>query len=265
VIEPLHHLDDPRVADYAKVGDPAWLRDHGLFVAEGRLVVRRLIEVGRFDIESILTTSTALKTLGDRVDALECPVYVITPAALESLTGFDFHRGCLALARRPLAEPPLDTFAAAHRLLALEGVGNPDNVGGLFRVAAAFDVGGALLDPASGDPLYRKAMRTSMGAALGVPYARARAWPNELLRFRERGFQIVALTPMASAMPLAAFAAATASDDRLVVMVGAEGAGLSATALDAADVHVRIPISSQVDSLNVVVAAGIALASLPRL
>ena len=265
MIEPLHHLDDPRVADYAKVGDPVWLRDHGLFVAEGRLVVRRLIEAGRFEIESILTTSTALKTLGDRVDALECPVYVITPAALESLTGFDFHRGCLALARRPLVDPPVDGFAAAHRLLGLEGVGNPDNVGGLFRVAAAFDAGGVLLDPQSGDPLYRKAMRTSMGAALRVPFARAPSWPNELVRFHDRGFQIVALTPMASAMPLPAFAAASGSDDRYILMVGAEGSGLTPTALDAADVHVRIPIADHVDSLNVVVAAGIALAALSRL
>jgi tRNA G18 (ribose-2'-O)-methylase SpoU len=265
VIEPLHHLDDPRVADYSRVGDPAWLRDRGLFVAEGRLVVRRLIEVGRFDIESILTTSTALKTLGDRVDTLECPVYVITPAALESLTGFDFHRGCLALARRPLAEPPLDSLSAAHRVLALEGVNNPDNVGGLFRVAAAFDAGGVLLDQSSGDPFYRKAMRTSMGAALRVPFVRARSWPNELARFRDRGFQIVALTPMVSAMPLPAFAAAASTDDRLVVMVGAEGAGLTPSAMDAADVQVRIPITEQVESLNVVVAAGIALASLSRL
>jgi tRNA G18 (ribose-2'-O)-methylase SpoU len=265
VSEALHHLDDPRVADYAKVGDPAWLRDHGLFVAEGRLVVRRLIEAGRFGIESILTTSTALKTLGDRVDTLECPVYVITPAALESLTGFDFHRGCLALARRPAATPSLDGFTGAHRLLALEGVGNPDNVGGLFRVAAAFDAGGVLLDPRSGDPLYRKAIRTSMGAALRLPFARATSWPNELMGLRERGFQIVALTPAASATPLPAFAAASSSEDRLILMVGAEGPGLTPTALDAADVHVRIPIADSVDSLNVVVAAGIALASLSRL
>lgn len=252
------------MADYAKVGDPAWLRSQRLFVAEGRLVVRRLIEAARFDIESILVTSTALKSLGDDIDSIDCPVYVITPAALESLTGFDFHRGCLALARAPVTEPALETFAAAPRLLALEGVNNPDNVGGLFRVADAFDVGGVLLDATSADPLYRKAIRTSMGAALRVPYARINRWPAELDQFRAHGFQIVALTPDASATPLSSFAESLAADADLILMLGAEGPGLTPAAFEIADVKVRIPVVASVDSLNVVVAAGIALASLSR-
>jgi tRNA G18 (ribose-2'-O)-methylase SpoU len=264
VIEPVHRIDDPRVADYAKVGDPVWLRAHGLFVAEGRLVVGRLIDARRFDIESLLVTSAALKSLGDAIEMLECPVYVITPAALESLTGFDFHRGCLALARRPMAEPSLDSLAASDRLLALEGVGNPDNVGGLFRVAAAFDAGGVLLDSASADPLYRKAIRTSMGAALRVPFTRVTPWPLGLNHFKRRGFQIAALTPQPLATPLATYAASLAADARVLLMLGAEGPGLTPVAFDMADARVRIPIAARVDSLNVVVAAGIALAALNR-
>jgi tRNA G18 (ribose-2'-O)-methylase SpoU len=209
-------------------------------------------------------TSTVLKSLGDLVESIDCPVYVITRAALESLTGFDFHRGCLAIARRPVAEPAVSTFAAASRLLAIEGVNNPDNVGGLFRIAGAFDAGGVLLDQASGDPFYRKAIRTSMGATLRVPFARITRWASDLEPFHSRGFQIVALTPDPSATPLATFAASLTDQTHLILMLGAEGPGLTPAAFDVADISVRIPIAANVDSLNVVVAAGIALASFSR-
>ena len=169
-----------------------------------------------------------------------------------------FHRGCLALVYRPpdLAPPALH---GARRLLGIENIANPDNIGGLFRTAAAFAVDGVVLDTASGDPLYRKAVRTSMGASLRVPYARAGAWLPALAELRERGFRIVAMTPAAGAHQLSDFAATVTRDERLVVLVGAEGAGLGDDTLAVADVAVRIPIDAAVDSLNVVVAAGIAL------
>ena len=132
----------------------------------------------------------------------------------------------------------------------------------MFRTAAAFGVDAVLLNPASGDPLYRKAIRTSMGAALRVPYARADEWLPALAQFRERGFQIAALTPSAGARSLSEVADAVGKDDRLIVLVGAEGPGLDADTIALADIAVRIPIDSAVDSLNVVVAAGIALHAL---
>jgi tRNA G18 (ribose-2'-O)-methylase SpoU len=262
LIEPVRTPDDPRIADYAHVGDPAWLREHGLFVAEGRLVVRRLIAGGRFVVKSLLLTPAALLPLTDVVEAVGCPAYVCDQGTMNTIAGYNFHRGCLALAERPHLDPPLDRFAAVSSLLALEGVGNPDNVGGLFRVAAAFDVGGVLLGPGSGDPLYRKAIRTSMGAALRVPFARVPQWPSDLERFRANGFQVVALTPDPGAIPIAHYAAMRSRDARQVLLLGAEGNGLTPAAFSAADHRVRIPVIVEVDSLNVIVAAGIVLAFL---
>ena len=266
----IHRIDtlaDPRIADYAHVADSAWLLEHGLFVAEGRLVVRRLLAIGRFPVESVLVTPPAVAALGallssDRHRAL--PVYVCEQTALDSLAGFNFHRGCLALAKRPLDAMPLDRFAGAHRLLALEAVGNPDNVGGLFRVAAAFGAGGVLLDRRAADPLYRKAIRTSMGAALLVPFAKSESWLDDLRWLQRSGTMLVALTPDPAATALHAFAETITPGQPLALMLGAEEPGLSAAARDAADARVRIPISADVDSLNVVVAAGIALATLQR-
>jgi tRNA G18 (ribose-2'-O)-methylase SpoU len=253
---------DPRVADYAHVGDPAWLRRRGLFVAEGRLVVRRLIDGGRFVIRSVLVTPPALAALEDVLDAARCPIYVCSQQTLESLSGIKFHRGCLAIAARPETEIPLARFSGARRLLALEGVGNPDNIGGLFRVAAAFEAAGVLLDRTSGDPLYRKAIRTSMGATVRLPFACIDAWDAGLDALRGHGFHLVALTPDASATPLSLYAATLPPERPLVLMLGGEGPGLTVQSLRTADVTVRIPIAADVDSLNVVVAAGIALAAL---
>jgi tRNA G18 (ribose-2'-O)-methylase SpoU len=262
MIVPVAGAYDPRIADYRHVGDHAWLRSHGLFVAEGRLLLKRLIETGRFPIHSILLTPSALHSFGLALDT-EAPVYVAEQGALNDITGIDFHRGCLALAHRPPDEKASSgRFAEARLLLGIEGVGNPDNIGGLFRVASAFGVDGILLDPASGDPFYRKAVRTSMGAVLNLPFERVMDWPSGLDEFRSLGFRIAALTPARDGVPVDDFA----QDDHvpLIVLAGAEGPGLSAESLDFADVKVRIPISRPVDSLNVTVAAGIALSRLFR-
>lgn len=187
------------------------------------------------------------------------PVYLSDPAELRTVTGFEFHRGCLALAHRPDAMPMPD-LSRATRVLALEGVGNPDNIGGLFRSALALHVDAVLLDPASGDPFYRKAIRTSMAAVLRLPFARVEEWPRGLDALRRAGFVIAALTPASGAVALDEFA--RAPHPRLVVAVGSEGAGLSDALLRYADIRVRIPIDDRADSLNVVVAAGIALSVL---
>ena len=247
-------------ADYQHVGDHRWLTAQGLFVAEGRFVVGRLLASRRFRVKSIILTPAALQGLSNALLA-DTPVHVLEQEALNRITGFNFHRGCLALAHRPQETAPAG-LGDARRLLALEGVGNPDNVGGLFRVAAAFGVDGLLLDPASADPFYRKAIRTSMGAVLDVPFERVLPWPTALGRYRARGFDVVALTPRDDARPLADYAAGGAPARRIVVMVGGEGAGLTEEALAESTARVRIPISPSVDSLNVAVAAGIALAQL---
>ena len=259
MIHPVDRADDPRIEAYGHIGNHDWLRAHGLFVAEGRLVFERLLGSRRFPIHSALLTPAALRGFGVGIET-DAPVFVAEPEILQQVTGFNFHRGCVALAMRPSDERPTGRLVESDLLLALEGVGNPDNVGGLFRVGAAFGVDGVLLDPSSGDPFYRKAVRTSMGAVLGVPFERLDRWPAALEDYRAMDFTVVALTPARDAVSLREIAGTLRRP--LIVMVGAEGPGLSAVALDAADLRVRIPIVSAVDSLNVTVAAGIALAHL---
>ena len=249
-------LDDPRVAAYRTLADPASLLRAGLFVAEGRLVVRRLLSSPRFETVSVLVTEAAFDAMRDMLQSTHTDVFVVGQQTMNQIAGFNIHRGCLALAKRPafgtLDDQPLDT---ARRLVILEGVNNPDNVGGIFRSAAAFGVDAVVLGPACSDPLYRKSVRTSMAATLAVPFVAAGAWPDALGLLRDRGWSIVALTPR-GAIPLAELPRAR---DRVALLVGAEGEGLSTAALAAADQQVRIPMENVVDSLNVTVAASIAL------
>ena len=246
---------DPAIAAYRDVGDAAALERRGLFVVEGRLVVSRLIDAPRFAIESIAVTPAAAGAMAPLLERAGATVYVCEPAILETVTGFNFHRGCLALARRPPATT-ISAFARASRLIALEGVGNPDNVGGLFRTALALGVDGVLVDPATADPLYRKAVRTSMGAVLRVAFTRVVPWPAGLDALRE-GARIIALTPDPGAVSIDDVAVEPGR--RLILLLGSEGNGLSAEALRYADMRVRIPVTPHADSLNVVVAAGVAL------
>src|SRR5262249_22766234 len=157
------------------------------------------------------------------------------------LAGFNFHRGCLALAERPPSIDPFSRFARAHCLLALEGVGNPDNIGGLFRVAAALGAEGVLLDARCADPLYRKAVRTSMVAVFRVPFAIVNDWLLTIRRLGENGLDAVALTPNPSAKPLTDLARDRSADRRVILMLGAEGPGLSNEAIAAATFTARIP------------------------
>lgn len=252
-------LDDPRISEYRHVGDPAAIERAGLFVAEGRWVVERLLMRPRYRTRSLLVTAAAHAGLSRAVGdaALErAPVYVVEQSLMDQVVGFNIHRGCLALAERPdtrLLAPDLVTHA--RRVVVLEGVNNPDNVGGIFRSAAAFDVDLVVLGPACGDPLYRKAIRTSMAATLDVPYASAPRWPDALDLLRATGLRVLALTPDADATPLEAVDTAR----RLALVFGTEGAGLTAEARVRADDRVRIRMSTRVDSLNVTVAASIAM------
>jgi tRNA G18 (ribose-2'-O)-methylase SpoU len=259
--------DDPRLQNYRHVGDPAWLEQHGLFVAEGRLVVERLLALsagetaqGEYAVDSVLVTPAALRALEPGIDP-SWLVLVAEPPIVEGVTGFKFHRGCLALVRRPSELPSLSAFAEARRLVVLEAVGNPDNIGGIFRSATALGADAVLLDPACGDPFYRKAVRTSMGAVLRLPSTRVDPWLPGLATLRDMGFAIVALSPTGE-LTLEAFRATLSAGARLALVAGAEGYGLSTATIAAADVTVRIPVDPLSDSLNIVVAVSIALSRL---
>lgn len=249
-------LADPRVADYQHLADHRHMLDRGRFIAEGRLVVRRLLDLRQWDVESILLTPAAFDNLGDVLHLATAPIYLVDQALMNGIVGFNIHRGCLALARRP--EPAtLDRIAAGplSRVLVMEGVNNPDNVGGLFRTAAAFGVELVILGPNCGDPLYRKAIRTSMAATLVVPFVTAPGWPSAITDLRADGFTVASLTPRHDALPLMDLPRRA----KLALVVGAEGDGLTEPAMAASTYRVCIPTTAAVDSLNVTTAASIAM------
>lgn len=262
---PVIHLNttaDPRLAPYRSVRDADLLRRSALFLAEGREVVRILLSQSRFSPHSVLLTPVAHAAVAASLAPHpDLPVYILPQEEMNSLVGFDIHRGCLAAVHRGPDLDPVSLLTTSRRLLILESLTNHDNVGGLFRNAAAFGVDAVLLSPDCCDPLYRKAIRVSMGGALRVPFARFAAadWPHRaLLLLRERSIHTLALTPSAklsisdsSARPLLA--------GRIALLLGAEGPGLSDAALAAADTPLRINISPGIDSINVSAAAAIAL------
>lgn len=253
---------DARLADYAGVRDPALLRQRGLLIAEGRFVVRRLLGAPHIRTRSLLVNDAALNGLQDvlgRIDAPCCDVYVASPDVITTATGFDMHRGCLALAERPVALPLDTALETSHLVAVLERVVDPDNVGAVFRAAEAFGVDALLLSPGCCDPFYRKAIRTSSGAALVVPSSAAVPWPDALDRLRAAGFVIAATTPDETAMDIGTFTGTASARGRIAVLLGTEGHGVTADALARADIRLRIPMSGALDSLNVAMAAGIVL------
>jgi tRNA G18 (ribose-2'-O)-methylase SpoU len=280
MIEPITTADDPRIAIYRDLKD-AQLDRAGSFIAEGRLIVRALLGDSRFAPRSLLLTPAALESVRDLVDPVagvvgrpEIPVYVAAAPVLEAIAGFDVHRGCLAAAHRGPAPSASDALAGipAGRavVLVLEDVNNHDNIGGMFRCAAAFGVAAVLLTPGCVDPLYRKAVRVSMGSVLRVPWGWLRAEPSAASRgeftssaadtaamLRLAGFRTLALTPASDATDLRDID--PRAHPRVALMLGAEGPGLSPAALAAADARVKIAMTGAIDSLNVTTAAAIAL------
>ena len=260
----LDDQNDHLLADYRNVPDPELVARRGLFVAEGRLVVTRLLANASFVTRSVLVTETAYASIHEALDRRsDVPAYIVSQHVMNDIIGFNIHRGCLALAERP-SPPPWRTLAAdAHGLVVLERVGNADNIGSVFRNAAAFGADGVLLGPACADPLYRKAIRTSMGAALTVPFAPVAEWPDALRELAEAGVMTIGMTPDASALALREVAA-TARGRTWALVLGHEGEGLTPAALDAVRVRARIPMVPGTDSLNVATAAAVALYELRR-
>ena len=257
-------IDDPRLELYRDIKDPHMRRREGLFVVEGRFTLRCLIEDSSFAPVSVLTSHPARLALQDALDVLdpETPVYQAPSPVLQELAGFHLHRGCLALARRPDELGLEDFLARAIRadgsslIVVLEGLTNHDNVGGVFRNAMALGADGIVLCARCCDPLYRKAIRTSLGGSFCVPFTRVAAWPDDLRGLQAAGFSVVALDPTGESI---ATAARRNLPNRAALVLGTEGTGLSPEVLELADLRLGIGMAAGVDSLNVATASGIAL------
>jgi tRNA G18 (ribose-2'-O)-methylase SpoU len=270
----IHDPADARLADYLHLTDvrlrTSMEAEHGLFMAEGEKVIRRAFAAG-YPVRSLLVTTDRLPVLRGLADACPGPVYVVGHEVAEQLTGYRVHRGALAsMARRPLPTVA-DVLAGAaearrvRRVVVLEDLVDHGNVGGIFRCAAALGVDAVILSPRCADPLYRRAIKVSMGAVFAIPYARMTGWRGGLAEIRGSGFQLFALTPDQAALPVERIPAG----ERVALMLGTEGDGLSSRWLHEADRAVCIPMNPDamacgVDSLNVVAAAAIACHELAR-
>lgn len=258
-IVPIDDAADPRLSDYTGVSQPSKLVDRGLFVAEGRFVVRRLLSMHPTRIRSLLLNSAALTALDDLLHAADrADVFVAPPRVVEALTGFHLHRGCLAIAERP-AEVSARDLSLSGMVVVLERVTDTDNVGAVFRSAEAFGAEAVLLSPGCGDPLYRKAIRTSAGSSMTVPFARDVPWPTTLDHLKARGALIAALTPDDGADDIGVFTSGPLARGPVALVLGTEGHGLTIDALARADARLRIPMTGAIDSLNIATAASIAL------
>lgn len=261
------HIDDPsdeRLADYRGLTDVALRRvlepAGGLYMAESAKVIARALAAGHRP-RSILVQD---KWLPDMIELLaaheDVPVFVVSAAVAEQVTGFAVHRGALAAMHRPVLPSVAEVVAGARLVVILEDIVDHTNVGAAFRAAAGLGADAVLVTPRCADPLYRRSVRVSMGTVLQVPWTRLPDWPLGADQLHEAGFQIAALALSNAAVDLDTYAASP--PDRLAVILGTEGDGLSAAALSAADVVVTIPMMHGVDSLNVAAASAVALYAL---
>ncbi len=287
-VTPILDAHDPRLADYRNLPDRDLLERHGLFIAEGRLIVERLLTNRTWVTRSVLVTDAARSALSAVLEARpDVPTYVVPQALMNGITGISIHRGALAVGARPTPRRWQDVVAQAQRIVVLERIGNADNVGGIFRAAAAFGIDAVLLDAATADPLYRKAIRTSMGAALAVPFARFgpasagsdavgqgsatsprdESFADGLREIGAAGWTTVGLTPSPDA-PVLTSALDGLRNQRVAVVVGHEGEGLTPGTLTAchrlARIHMPGRVTANVDSLNVAIAAAMAFYELTR-
>jgi tRNA G18 (ribose-2'-O)-methylase SpoU len=256
--------DDPRLAEWAALRDPA-LRRAGLFVAEGRLVVEQVL-ASAHRVRSLLASDAGCEGLEAALARCATPpvVYVADGAVLTRVAGYAFHHGCMALAERgperSAAAVLADVGPGPAVIVILDEVTNPDNVGALFRNTDAFGGRAVLLSPGSSDPLYRKTVRVSMGSVARVPYARVTPWPDGLHAVRAAGFALVALTPRGDDLERFELPAG----GRVALLVGSEGPGVGAGTRALADATVGIRMAPGVDSLNVAAASAVALHRLTR-
>ncbi len=261
----LERADDPRLHDYVGLTDMQ-LRtrtepEAGLFIAEGEKVIARAVDAG-YPMRSMLLSDKWLPVMGPVLERTSAPVYVGANDLLEEVTGFHVHRGALAaMSRLPLPDPAA-LLERSQRVVVLEKVNNHTNIGAIFRSAAALGMDSVLLAPDCADPLYRRAVRVSMGTVFAVPYARLGAdpdgppWPRALDLLAAHGYRRLALTPAPDAIDLRELR--LGPQEKVALLLGSEGEGLSPRALAACDLRVRIPMAPGVDSLNVAAAAAVA-------
>jgi tRNA G18 (ribose-2'-O)-methylase SpoU len=251
---------DERIALYRNLRDVELRRsveaDRGVFVVEGIRTIRTLLD-SAWPATSVLLTPGRLARSADLIAEAErrgVKVLVAGPEIFDEIAGFHVHRGALAIARRLPPRRPQELVAKLSAVAVVEAVNDHENLGAIFRNAAALGAGAVLLDPTCCDPLYRRSVRVSLGSVLRIPFARLEPWPDALSLLVAEGFTIVALDPRAS-LPIESFRA----PEKVAVMVGSEGLGLSDAARHIANHEVRIPMSAGVDSLNVATALAIGL------
>lgn len=256
---------DPRLRDYRDLTDVA-LRsvrepEEGIYIAESLKVLERALRAGHRPL-SALTTTQWLERLTDLCDAYpdlcgDMPIYVGSDEVLESITGFHVHRGTLASIARPALPSVRDIVAGCSRVVVLENIVDHTNVGAIFRSVAAIGADAVIVSESCADPLYRRSVRVSMGTVMQVPWTRAGAWDDLVSDLRTEGFEIAALALSADAIALDDFA--RRAPERLALVLGTEGDGLSQEALESADCVVSIPMRGDVDSLNVAAASAVAM------
>lgn len=252
---------DERVADYIGLRDPHHrqrLEGDEFFIAEGINVIERLI-ASDFPLRSVLVTPRRYDRMEPILRTVTCPVYIAERDVLAQVAGFDLHRGAVASADRG-APPSLESLLQSSRTVAvLEGLNDPENLGAIARSARALGIEGLVLDPTCADPFYRRTVRVSMGEILFLPIVRSTDWQRDLDTIADHGFRLLALTPSPEARTIGDVS--REAGDRLALLLGAEGPGLSTRTLSRAE-PIRIPLRGDVDSLNVGHAAAIAFALL---
>ncbi|MEV7604300.1 RNA methyltransferase [Paenarthrobacter sp. NPDC089322] len=256
----LESADDPRVTDYTSLTDVHLRKlrepEEGMYIAESSRVLRRALAAGHQPRSFFL----AEKWLDDLRDVFEeypdVPVFIGKAALLEEITGFHLHRGAMAAMHRPAPVPLRELLAKAARVAVLEDIVDHTNVGAIFRSAAALGVDAVLVSPRCGDPLYRRSVRVSMGTVFQVPWARLESWPGDLNVLHEEGFTVAAMELTDDSLDLDEVAARRIP--KLALVLGTEGAGMSAGTLAAVDLAVKIPMRAGVDSLNVAAASAVA-------
>ena len=250
--------DDARLSDYRDLRDVELRKhleaEHGLFLAEGEKVVRRALEAG-FPARSFLMAPRWLAGLADVLDRSDAPCYVVSEQLAEAVTGFHVHRGALASLERAPLPSVADALEGARTVVVLENVVDHTNVGAIFRSAAALGVDAVVLSPRCADPLYRRSIKVAMGAVFTVPYARMEDWYDGPAELSRAGFTTVALTPAADAVEIEE---AVRGLDKVALLLGSEGPGLSRRWMESADRRAVIPMAAGIDSLNVAAATAVA-------
>ena len=254
----IHDAADPRLADYRDLRDVSLRKhleaEHGLFLAEGEKVVRRAV-AGGFTARSFLMASRWLDGLSDVLESSDAPCYLVSEGVAEAVTGFHVHRGALASLERLPLRPVSEVLEGARTIVVLEDVVDHTNVGAIFRSAAALGVDAIVLSPRCADPLYRRSIKVAMGAVFSVPYARMDQWYGGVEAIADAGFTTVALTPAEDAVEIEQ---AVAGVEKVALLMGSEGPGLSERWMRSADVRAVIPMAAGIDSLNVAAATAVA-------